>query len=235
MTDQVAHIGDEDHDKFTLDEVMSRAFDDLKSRFWKFLGLLSLAFFIMMLPGFASFSLQWLGEKTMLTIVLGGVLSLVSSLLSMLMTMGMLRLQLNIVRGEAIHSNDLWKPIGRIWAFMGGSILLAIMLGLGFLCFIVPGIILYLTFQFYPYFIIEHKMGPIAALNASAAITKGVKWELFFLHLVLMVVGSMGWLLLVIGAIPAEMFCRLTITHAYADLLKRCPKENLAELPALAG
>ena len=67
MTDQVAHIGDEDHDKFTLDEVMSRAF----------LGLLSLAFFIMMLPGFASFSLQWLGEKTMLTIVLGGVLSLV--------------------------------------------------------------------------------------------------------------------------------------------------------------
>lgn len=235
MTDQVAQFNEDNQDKFTLDEVMSRGFDDLKSRFWKYLGLLALAVFVPMMPALASFALKWLGESTTLTIIIGSALSFASSILSFLMTIGLLRIQIRIVRGEEIHSDDLWKSIGRIWAFMGASILLGIMLAFGFLCFIVPGIILFLTFQFYPYFIIEHKMGPIAALKASAAITKGVKWELFFLHLVLMVVGSMGWLLLLIGAVPAEMFCRLTITHAYADLLKRCPKEYLAELPALAG
>lgn len=226
-------------DRFTLDDVMSKAFEDLKSSFWKLLGMAALAVLVVTLPQLANFALKWLTENNAFTAALVALLGVASGVLGLLMQMGLYKIQLNIVHGLPYNSNTLWEPAGKFWAFLGASICYGIMLFWGFIFFVVPGIILMITFQFYPFFIIDQNKGPIEALKESARITNGSKWELFFLSLIMMVVAGLGQMLLFIGVVPAEFFNKLTLTRAYTDLLARNPggtstgAENMAEKTGL--
>lgn len=206
---------------FTLDEVMSTGYEDFKRTFWRFLGLLALAMLVSTLPALAGFGLKWLTQGNWIVTIIAALLSLTTSVLGILMQIGVIKMQIGIVRGEELSSDMLWQSAGRIWSYLGASICFALVVVMGTILFVVPGIIMYITFQFYPYFIIEHKMGPIKALKASADITEGVKWELFFLGLILLFLRGLGQAMLLIGAIPADMFAKLALTRAYTKLLER--------------
>jgi hypothetical protein len=162
-----------------------------------------------------------------------------SALLTLFMGMGIINIQLRIINDLPFNSNDLWNPIGKFWAYLGVSILYSLMVCFGVLFFIVPGIILGITFMFAPYFLIHSRCGPLQALKASAAITEGAKWELFFLMLVLSIIEGLSWVFglftFFVTTILGSMFAKLTMTYVFMQLINKTPDSELPFAVARVG
>lgn len=209
--------------EFAIDEVMSLGFESFKRKFWKFFGLICLAGFICVLPQLVTVAMKYLVEANLATMAVRLLLGLVSFALSILMALGIINLQIGIVRGRDITSGDLWNRMSTIWCYIGAGFLYFCMLAVGFIFLIIPALFVHIVFQFYPYFVVEHKMGPIQALKASFEITEGSRWELFFLWLILGFIRGLGMMFLYLPYIPADLFGRLAETQAYSLLLAKKP------------
>ncbi|MBX9694455.1 MAG: hypothetical protein K2Z81_18860 [Cyanobacteria bacterium] len=210
-------------EKFTIDDSLAQGWVLFGEKFWSFFGILTLAGFLQVLPVLANFGFKLVGGGFQIMLLLG----LLGSLLGLTLTLGLINVQLRLLDGKEINSDNLWEPLGKIWAFLGASFLFVWMVAVGLVLFVVPGIILFLMFQFYPYFLVEHRLGPIQSLKASAAVTEGCLWELFFVGLLLTIFEVIGLLFLLIGSVPANVFKRLTITHVYRELVRNTDPESL--------
>lgn len=214
----------EKEQKFSLDDAVSAAWSVMLAKFWPYLGLLSLASFLSVLPFLASTVCQmnpdWWALGLLFS-VLGAVVHVLAGLL------GMTYVQIRIVRDKTVSSDDIWGAIGSFFPFIAATLFYGWVVCFGLCLFIVPGIIFGIMFRFYSHFMAEHKLGPIGALKASAAITSGAMWELFFLHLILGILKMFAPLAFLVGAVPAHMFSELAITEAYKILLDKTPSEEL--------
>jgi uncharacterized membrane protein len=132
---------------------------------------------------------------------------------------------------ETVHISDLWHPQA-FWRYLGMMILMYMILLLGFLFFIVPGIIAALMFVFAPYLVVDKGLGPIAALKESARITKGNKWRLFAFSGASCLIMLLGLLALYVGLFVAVPVMALAMAHAYrrisAAIASGAPRQKLS-------
>ena len=70
---------------------------------------------------------------------------------------------------------------------LGLAVLSALGIGLGFLLLIVPAVILYVMWSVAAPALVEERLGPIEALGRSSDLTRGVRWKIFGLLLVILV------------------------------------------------
>lgn len=96
---------------------------------------------------------------------------------------GLMRVWLEVARGGTPSFGLMFSGFDRFLPFLGFMLLFGILLDLGLLFLIVPGIILALALCLGQWFVVDAKMGPIAALTASWEATKGHKGDLFVLAL----------------------------------------------------
>lgn len=214
--------------KFTVDQSMQVAWDYFGRTFWPFFGMVALAGFICFLPDMANMGVNWSrGNGSLYGLLLG----IGGAILKGLMNLGLINIQLRILKDQEFSSNDLWGAAKSFWSYVAATILVSILCTVGTCFLIVPGIILGLVFMFYPYLIVDKGLGPIQAMRASIAITQGSLWELFFLIVLTIIIKGLGYLCFVVGAAPAHMFGELAITQAYKSLLRNTPIAELAFLP----
>ncbi len=209
-------------EKLSVDQSMSAGWKLLGDNFWTFARLASLAILLMFLPDIASTAIGLSSNFALFAIGL----SILGLVLKAILPLGVINLQIRVVNGQSISSDDLWTSWKRYPAFLGATLIYGWVVCMGLLFLVVPGIIFGIMFQFYPYFIVEHKLGPIQALKASAAITAGAMWELFFLGLLLGIIQTVAGLTF-IGLVPAQVFQLLTMTSVYKTLLKSTPADEL--------
>ena len=126
-------------------------------------------------------------------------------ILSFLVSIGLIRISLKLLRGQKADFKDLFMNFDVYWKFILGSLLLGLIvsavswlgIGLGILIssqsqsiiwtaiialvilvVLIVAIYLTITFQFFSYAIVDQKMGVIDSFRYSAKLTKGVKWQL---------------------------------------------------------
>lgn len=116
-----------------------------------------------------------------------------------------------------VRLRDLWHP-SLFWSFLGLSLLEGIAVLAGLVLFIVPGIILAVMFMFGCYLVIDRRLTPIKALKESARMTKGHRWNLFLLLLVIIALNIVGLLALAIGLLVTVPLSILAVVHAYRTL-----------------
>jgi hypothetical protein len=166
---------------------------------------------------------------------LGGLLSLA---LSTLISMGITAFGLAAHDNpESVEFSALWHP-HPFWKYLGLTILFAlifvaiVLLGLalvavlgletgiaiGIPLLLILGVIVSLTFFFSTFLVIDRELGPIQALQESHRITRGYKWDLFLLSLLLMLINLAGLLALVAGILVSAPVSLLALTHAYRVL-----------------
>jgi hypothetical protein len=214
----------EKEQKFSLDDAVSAAWAAMLANFWPYLGLLSLASFLSVLPVLAGAVCNTNPDWWALTFVfslLGTIVHVIAGLL------GMICVQIRIVRGQSVNSDNLWGAARSFFPYIAATIFYLWVVAFGLCFLIVPGIIFSIMFRFYPYFMVEHKLGPIGALKASAAITSGAMWELLFLNLILGILKMFAPLAFFVGIVPAHMFSELALAEAYKILLDKTPPEQL--------
>ncbi len=81
---------------------------------------------------------------------------------------------------EFVPMKDLLKEtLKKAPKYFGLTIIMGVIVGLGYALLFVPGIILTITFMFAPYILLKEDVGVFEALRQSKRLTKGYKWALF--------------------------------------------------------
>jgi len=146
------------------------------------------------------------------------VAALITVVIGIFATMGMTTFALRAHDDIAsVKIGDLWNP-QPFWRFLGAEILAVIIIFVGFLLLVVPGIIASLGLFFVLFVVIDRGAGPINALKESWRITKGNKWRLFLFALALIGLNLLGLLLLLVGILFTVPVTWLAVTHAYRTL-----------------
>lgn len=173
--------------------------------------ILSLALVIGALPGLvASYLFFRLGLTSPATIESGamsprgmfGVMflsSIVMFVISALVQGALTRATVSANEGiRATFGESFSAAIRVLLPLIGLSILLAIGVGIGFVLLIVPGIILLMMWAVAVPSLVVERQGVFAAFARSSELTKGARWKIFGLALVLLV---FYWLLSIIAAL----------------------------------
>jgi uncharacterized membrane protein len=136
------------------------------------------------------------------SIALQIIIQFIGFLLSMLISLGWIRVSLEVTRGVKPEVGDLFKFDG-YGPYLLASILFAIGFYVGLILCIVPGIIFAVAFGFYGFVIAERGegVGVIDSLKESADLTRGNRWQLFGLGIVLLLINIVGAILCGIGLI----------------------------------
>jgi hypothetical protein len=93
-------------------------------------------------------------------------------------------------------------PIATLYGFLGG-ILLSIAVGIGTLLFVVPGLFIFIGTLFFRQEIAIADKGPLQAISGTWQLTKGNRWTLLLLVIVLWAIGfAVG---LVPGVVPGRV------------------------------
>jgi uncharacterized membrane protein len=117
------------------------------------------------------------------SLLLAGVLA--GMLLSMFIAMGIVYIAIRLVDGHAVTYNDLLVKKHLFLRFLGVNILYGVVVTLGLIAFIIPGIYLAVRYYFVTYLVVDKEVGIKEAFQESTRITQGIKKNLFLLILIL--------------------------------------------------
>lgn len=141
--------------------------------------------------------------------------NIISTVVSVFFMLGLTRIGLNVVSG---------KPFGVGMMFSGGKwllkgiaayLLFMIMVMLGFLLLIVPGVIVLLRFGMYQSALVDRNMGVIGSLQYSWGLTKGNGLNLFVIGLFSILIVLAGCIAMLVGMLFAFPMMWLMWVVAY--------------------
>jgi uncharacterized membrane protein len=101
------------------------------------------------------------------------------------------------------------------------QLVVGILVVLGFICLIVPGVILLLMWSFTFPILAETKLGFWEAMSASAALTEGYRWDLFLLALASILILLLGLIVFCVGAFVSAAVVAATWGIAFRFLQRQ--------------
>jgi len=129
------------------------------------------------------------------------VLSIVGYVVSMWIRMGIIHGSVKAARGQGVTAGDFFLTWENVARFILGTLLYSLIVGVGMILLIVPGIIWGLRYSMYGHYMVTQGAGPVEALQMSAAATDGHKGELLGLCLLSIGVVILGALCLGVGLV----------------------------------
>lgn len=153
--------------------------------------------------------------------IVGTTLSIV---VNVLLGMVLLLVYLRIVRGETVTLSslgDLALGPGKVGSYGLGMLAYLLLVGVGMVLLLVPGIYLMIRFQFVPLLILDEGLGVGDAFETSSRLTQGVKGDYLLFGLACVGLLLLGLLALCVGIIPAAMTVGLAQVWLFEDLKRQ--------------
>jgi len=121
---------------------------------------------------------------------------------------------LKAVRGDKLEIKDMFEAFKNYWNAVLASLLVFVIIVIGLVLLIVPGIIFACKLVFTPYLVVDRKMAVIEAIKESWRMTGGHAWKAFLIGLLAIPIGIAGLICFGVGVIISIMW----ITLAFASL-----------------
>jgi hypothetical protein len=151
-------------------------------------------------------------------ILLGLLTALLAAVIQQLLTGALTRGAAGSLLGRPVDVKASYGyALSRLWGLIGLAILVGLVVGIGFVLFIIPGII-FLGFLAVatPAFVVE-RLGVTAAMSRSWNLVRGHWWHtLFVIAVAAIIAGVVGQ---VLGAIGGRSFFGVWITSAIAQII----------------
>ena len=146
------------------------------------------------------------------------VFTVVQYLANTVIAMGLIKISLEFVAKAKPKIRDIvyYKPIVK---YVLASIASGVIVFVGFILLIIPGIILAVRLQYATYLIVDKNLGPIEALKTSWKLTRGNTWNLFFFGILLGLINILGVVCLVVGLFVTVPLGMVATTFVYRKLL----------------
>lgn len=138
-------------------------------------------------------------------------------LVSILLALGLIRVALKVTNGQEAEVADLFEG-ENFGAYLGASILFGLMVTVGLLLCIVPGVIAAVIFGFYGYIIVDRGLGVGDAFSRASEITKGQRGTVFLLGLACVGLNIVGALLCGVGLLVSYPVTIVAGGYAYRVL-----------------
>lgn len=172
--------------------------------------------------------------------VVGGLVSLLAGLATVVIVIGALRLfvseETERLPGEYFTRNMVWPGVN----FVVGTIVFAVLVALGFVLFVVPGIFLLVALAFWTVYVAVEERNFVEGMRDSWALTRGHRLRLFLLGVAVVIIeivvtavfgiggiagGTVGVVVAQIGGALTTVFTLATLAAAY-DQLVALPSEE---------
>lgn len=97
---------------------------------------------------------------------------------------------------------------------------------LGFILFIIPGIIVLVRLTFVPYLIMDKDLEPMQAVEKSWQLTRGHGWKIFGMAILSILIFIAGLLVFIVGAIISIMWINAAFATLYQSVLIQNDEDN---------
>lgn len=148
------------------------------------------------------------------------VITIFKTIFGLVTGMGLIKISLEFVDKKKPEVSDLFYTKSLVNYFLV-SLINGIIVVLGFILLIVPGIIFSIKLQYATYLVVDKNMGVVEALKKSWEMTKGVKMNLFLLDLLFIGINILGVLALLVGLIITVPLTMVASAFVYRKLLAR--------------
>ena len=146
------------------------------------------------------------------------VVAVVASVFNLVVGIGVMRMALRFVDGEKGELVDLFSTIPLIVTYLIASIVVGMIVTVGFCLLILPGIYWCVRLYMFPWVIVDKEVGPFEAIRQSWAMTQGSFWHLFLLGVLLCGVNILGTMALLIGLLETIPLSVVVVGYAYRHL-----------------
>ena len=137
---------------------------------------------------------------------------------------GMTRFLLAIARGQKPEFGLIFQGSPYFKTFAIGQFLLSVGMTLGFTLCVVPGVLIWIGSQFYPFLVVERGLSPMDALRASFRLVEGHWANLFVLGLLHLASALLGLALCCVGAYLLTVpLWGISTAYAYLKLTGEAP------------
>ena len=154
-------------------------------------------------------------EQVIILLGTGFVFFLIGQAVQGFLWIGLLRIQLGIARGQEVSFGMLFSGGHWFLKVFLANLLFAIIVGLGFVALIVPGIYLLLRYWSYSHFIVDKDCGIMESFKLAGEASKNNLGETFVLGLIAIGLGILGVLMLCIGVLFTTPIAYLSMTVGY--------------------
>jgi len=198
---------------FSKKEAISFGWEQAKD---KLLFLAGLAIIVFGVPSL----LSYVGvELRPLTPVTAALFDIASMIVQFILDIGFVYILLKIHDKQEYAYKDLFAKARLFVRYIFATILYFLVVLLGLILLVIPGIVWGIKYSFYLYAILDKGLGAQDALSLSGKITKGSKWNLFFFGLLLGLINIAGAIVLGVGLLVTVPLTALAWTFAYRKLL----------------
>lgn len=197
--------------KFVISDVVNKSWQCTKAQLWILVGVM-IGYTIL------SFILSFAGMPFQGSIIGMIVVTIISMGISLIFSLGYLKNIFQALDGIEPQFSAYGQQARKAFTFLIASILYGVIVGIGVLFLIIPGIYLAIRLQFFAAYIVEEDAGIVESLKRSWEITEGQVLHLLLLFLVMYGIVLLGIIVLFVGvfvAIPmiymmyAEVFRKL--------------------------
>lgn len=133
---------------------------------------------------------------------------------------GYLVVSARLIQGRPVQFSDFFTGFQSQYLVQLAllSVVSTILVGLGFLLLLIPGVYLAVSYMFAPFFVLDQKKDFWPALEESRKFITPRWFSFFAFSLMLLLVLIGGLLLLGVGLLVAIPVCACTVTAAYNDI-----------------
>ncbi|HEX6195744.1 MAG TPA: hypothetical protein VFZ37_07530 [Jiangellaceae bacterium] len=147
------------------------------------------------------------------------LLGLTGFIVGQLVAIGWIKLALDITDGRPVSAEAVLDRFRLVVPYLIAAVLFGLMVGIGLVLLIVPGVIAFIVFAFYGFHIVDTgEQNPFEALRRSAELTRGHRWQLFLFGLVLIGINILGLLVLLVGVLISSGISLLAVAYVYRRL-----------------
>ena len=148
---------------------------------------------------------------------------IVSLAISIVVQVGFTKIILDLHDGKPLNLTHFYSLYHLTLRFLGASILYGLIVMVGFILLIVPGIIWAIKFQFFGFLIVDKGVGVMDSIKKSGLLTEGVKMELFLFGILLALLNIAGAIALGIGLFVTIPTSIMAGVYVYRKLLSSSP------------
>ncbi|MDR0698737.1 MAG: glycerophosphoryl diester phosphodiesterase membrane domain-containing protein [Tannerella sp.] len=205
-------------EKIIYSDIIKTAWKSLKAQFWLLAGLL-IGFTII----YSLLFLFAIPEKGGFFSISGIIASILCLFLLCLFQLGYLKNCFQTLDGDEPQFSSYGQVSRKLPGYIVAYLIYAIVIIIGIVLFVIPGIYLMLRLQFFIASMVDENTGIIKSFKRSWEITKGHSMRLFVVMLIMIAIYIIGYIVLFVGmfvAIPlitlmyGVVFRRLTMPTA---------------------
>lgn len=200
-----------------IGELLKTSWATTKKYVWELIGIVITYSIIILLVNliFGNFSFS---QTYSIKSVIGSIVILFVEIVFMA---GYTRILLDATEGKEVKFSSFKTEFPKIGKLFLADLVFGVLIIVGLLLLVIPGIWILLRLMFFPYFIIGENCGPIEALKKSWNITKRNDGYLFLFILTAILLMIIGLICLIVGVFVTSVVLALASTYLYKSLKLR--------------